>query len=48
VLADPTGAILEIDADGSCNRRLLFARGVVFRAAAWQPGPGREAGRIEC
>ena len=55
--AKPTGvaqirgtgsSIVEINADGSCRRRLLFAYGLAYREAVWQPGPGREAGRIDC
>ncbi|HEX5928240.1 MAG TPA: hypothetical protein VFY48_02505 [Solirubrobacterales bacterium] len=41
-------SIMEINADGSCLHRLLFTYGLSYRAAAWQPGPGREAGRIRC
>lgn len=41
-------AIIEINADGTCRHRLLFTYGLSYRAPAWQPGPGREAGRIEC
>lgn len=44
--------VMQINADGSC-RRGLFAprRSNVFASylsPAWQPGPGREAGRINC
>jgi Tol biopolymer transport system component len=47
--------ILEINADGSCET-LLFRKAVKdhsffgkdFAFPAWQPGPGREAGRIAC
>lgn len=41
-------AIAEVNADGSCRHRLLFTRGLAYREAVWQPGPGREAGRIAC
>lgn len=41
-------AIIEINADGTCRHRLLFTYGLSYWAPAWQPGPGREAGRIEC
>ncbi len=41
-------SIIEINADGSCRHRLLFTYGLSYREAAWQPGPGREAGRIQC
>jgi Tol biopolymer transport system component len=41
-------ALLQVNADGTCQTKLLSARGVGFYVPAWQPGPGREAGRIEC
>jgi Tol biopolymer transport system component len=41
-------AIVEINADGSCRHKLLFTYGLSYREPAWQPGPGRGAGRIEC
>lgn len=41
-------SIVEMNADGSCRHRLLFTRGFAYREVAWQPGPGREAGRIAC
>jgi len=41
-------SIVEINADGTCKHRVLFTYGLSYRAAAWQPGPGREAGRIQC
>jgi Tol biopolymer transport system component len=41
-------AILEINSDGTCRHRLLFTYGLSYQDAAWQPGPGREAGRIAC
>ena len=41
-------AIVEINADGTCRHRLLFTYGISYREPSWQPGPGREAGRIEC
>jgi Tol biopolymer transport system component len=47
-LAGIGSAILEINSDGTCRRRLLFTYGLSYRNPAWQPGPGREAGRIEC
>lgn len=43
-----TSAIMEINADGSCSTRVLRKRAIVFYGVAWQPGPGREAGRIRC
>ncbi len=50
----PSRRIMEVNADGSC-KKLLFKKQVrsnrlsyEFFAPAWQPGPGREAGRIVC
>jgi len=40
--------VMQINADGSCRRRLAFRPRVAFYGAAWQPGPGREAGQISC
>lgn len=48
LLGGPGSAILEINADGTCQRRLLFGSGISYWEAAWQPGPGRGAGRIDC
>jgi Tol biopolymer transport system component len=47
-LAGIGSTIVEVNADGTCRRRLLFTPGLSYQAAAWQPGPGREAGRIAC
>ena len=41
-------ALMQINADGTCNTKLLSERGVGFYVPAWQPGPGREVGRILC
>lgn len=41
-------SIVEINADGSCRHRLPFTHGLAYREAVWQPGPGREDGRISC
>jgi Tol biopolymer transport system component len=42
-------AIMEVNADGSClHAALAPSRGIAFYGIAWQPGPGREAGRITC
>lgn len=41
-------ALMEINADGTCRTRILSNRRFSLFGAAWQPGPGREAGRIEC
>lgn len=40
--------ISEINADGSCRRKIVFTLGISYTAPVWQPGPGREVGRIEC
>ncbi|HEU5143520.1 MAG TPA: hypothetical protein VFU04_10250, partial [Solirubrobacterales bacterium] len=41
-------ALMQINADGSCPTKTLSEPGVGFYVPAWQPGPGREAGRIAC
>ncbi|MDQ2631137.1 MAG: hypothetical protein M3Y75_09235 [Actinomycetota bacterium] len=41
-------SIVQINADGSCEDEILARKRTVFYGAAWQPGPGREAGRIKC
>lgn len=48
IFGGPGSAIAEINADGTCEHRLLFTHGLSYWGAAWQPGPGRDAGRIEC
>jgi len=51
---DLEASVMQINADGTCLSRLSVAmprvRGhhVFFRDPVWQPGPGREAGRIAC
>jgi Tol biopolymer transport system component len=40
--------LMEINADGSCQTKVISTPRTYFFAPAWQPGPGREAGRIEC
>lgn len=51
---DLEAAVMQVNADGTCPSRLsvpvLRYRGphTSFHYPAWQPGPGREAGRIEC
>jgi TolB protein len=42
------GALMQINADGSCPTKVSSAPRAAFFALAWQPGPGRGAGRIEC
>jgi Tol biopolymer transport system component len=41
-------SITEINADGSCRRKIVFTLGLSYSSPVWQTGPGREAGRIEC
>jgi Tol biopolymer transport system component len=42
-------AVLQINADGSCLSPVLRPSfDTAFFGVAWQPGPGREAGRIPC
>jgi Tol biopolymer transport system component len=41
-------ALMQINADGSCDTKVLSARRVGFYMPTWQPGPGREAGPIPC
>lgn len=45
----PTGnALMQMNADGSCRKKILSQPRVAFYGAAWQPGIGREAGPISC
>ena len=39
---------MQVNADGSCPREILEPSTVAIYGAVWQPGPGREAGRIPC
>lgn len=47
-------SVVQVNADGSCGRRVLGPRGhpdfdsPALYGPAWQPGPGREAGPIPC
>jgi Tol biopolymer transport system component len=42
-------AVMQINADGTCLTKVLAASGrQSLGGGAWQPGPGREAGPIEC
>jgi Tol biopolymer transport system component len=42
-------AVMQVNADGTCLGFVLRpSLDVAFFGVAWQPGPGREAGRIEC
>lgn len=40
--------LMQINADGSCATKVRSAQLTFYFAPAWQPGPGRGAGRIEC
>jgi len=39
---------MQVNADGSCASKMFSARRSVLLMPTWQPGPGREAGGIEC
>jgi len=41
-------ALMQINADGSCQTKIIATPDSIFYVPAWRPGPGREAGRIEC
>lgn len=41
-------ALMAINADGSCLKKVYTDRETTLYSAAWQPGPGREAGPIPC
>jgi Tol biopolymer transport system component len=41
-------SVVQINADGSCEDEVLARKRTVFVGTGWQPGPGREAGRIDC
>lgn len=41
-------SIVQVNADGSCRKKVLSLRNAALYGATWQPGPGREAGRIPC
>lgn len=41
-------ALMAINADGTCLKRVYTDREATLYSAAWQPGPGREAGPITC
>jgi Tol biopolymer transport system component len=41
-------SIMQVNADGTCPTRTLSAPRTAFYVPAWQPGLGREAGRIAC
>lgn len=41
-------SVMQMNADGTCPREILKPSISAIYGAAWQPGPGREAGRIAC
>jgi dipeptidyl aminopeptidase/acylaminoacyl peptidase len=41
-------ALMQVNADGTCHKKVVSHKKVALYGAAWQPGAGREAGRIEC
>lgn len=41
-------ALMAINADGTCLKKVYSDREMTLYGAAWQPGPGREAGSISC
>lgn len=41
-------ALMAINADGTCLTKFYTDRETTLYGAAWQPGPGREAGPISC
>jgi Tol biopolymer transport system component len=41
-------SIVQVNADGSCREKLISLHDAAIFGVKWQPGPGREAGRIKC
>jgi Tol biopolymer transport system component len=41
-------ALMAINADGTCLKRVYTDRDTTVYGATWRPGPGREAGPISC
>jgi Tol biopolymer transport system component len=41
-------ALMAINADGTCLKRVYSDPDTTLYGSAWQPGPGREAGPISC
>lgn len=41
-------ALMQINADGTCQTKVASSPRAAFYAPAWQPGPDRAAGRIQC
>lgn len=40
--------VMEINADGTCPTAILSDPNISYSGTTWQPGPGRQAGRIAC
>jgi Tol biopolymer transport system component len=40
--------VMEINADGTCPTPILTDPNISYSGTTWQPGPGRQAGRIAC
>ena len=45
---EPGNEVMAINADGTCLTTVFSDPGLTLYGAAWQPGPGREAGPIAC
>jgi len=41
-------SIVQVNADGTCREKLISLRDAAIQGVSWQPGEGRQAGRIEC
>ncbi len=41
-------SVMQMNADGTCPREILEPSIIALYGVAWQPGPGRELGRINC
>jgi Tol biopolymer transport system component len=48
LVPEPGNKIMAINADGTCLTRVFTDPELTLYGSAWQPGPGREAGRIAC
>jgi Tol biopolymer transport system component len=40
--------LMQVNADGTCKTKVVSAGRTFYFLPTWQPGPGREAGRIGC
>lgn len=41
-------SLMQVNADGTCDQRIIVRRHAALFGPVWRPGPGRGAGRIEC